>query len=386
MQQDLFSQDFAPIRHTASHYVPVLQNKAGELEALRRASPDVWSHITPLINIVGPKKPRPNEVSVQISFEALRSWAKRLASAIGGRPFYLDILRLKPSTLLKSDNIEFKGRRRARRRQYVLEQFYEFAQQQRLDFVPVYRTDLGNETYTRIVRRAVTEIGRGFALRYPLLNTVSVLGPAELAIKIVSDMGEQTRNVDLILDLEYIPAEADLDFDLTQQLVSSLSDSASWRNVILLGTSIPSSMSCISEGSVGRIQRAEWALWKALRASGNPNLVFGDYGIQHPKPPAEGGPGMRANIRYTSEESTIVARGRQVLTEGKEEYRKLCRQLLRHDEYLGDDFSWGDSQIGACADGDTDPGSQNHWRAVGTSHHLAFVSGQLQSSSQESAS
>lgn len=378
MQLDLFDQDFAPISGGAKHYVPVLQNKSGELEALRRAAPGVWDHMTPLLAVAGPKKPRMGSVTIQISFAAVRSWVKKLASAVMDRPFFLDILRFKPGTPLYDDQHSKRGPRRTRRRQFVLEQIYEFAHGQRLNFVPVYQANLLGETYSKIMRCAITEVGRGFALRYPLLGTISLGRPCDLALKIVEDLGEATDSVDLMLDLGWIPPDTELDLELTRELISGLAHAATWRNVILIGSSMPSSLSCVREGTVGEIPRSEWGIWSNLRHSGMPNLVFGDYGIQHPKPPAEGGPGMRANIRYTTHESTIVARGGQVLIEGNESYRRLCSQLIGHEAYQGDSFSWGDSEIKACAGGHKDPGGQQQWRAVGTSHHLAFVTQQLQ--------
>ena len=39
------------------HYVAALQTKPGEFNALINASPETWAHLTPLIEIVGPKGP-----------------------------------------------------------------------------------------------------------------------------------------------------------------------------------------------------------------------------------------------------------------------------------------------------------------------------------------
>src|SRR5260370_41117168 len=131
----------------------------------------------------------------------------------------------------------------------------------------------------------------------------------------------------------------------------------------------------VQEGSIGRWPRREWDLWSALRTSGIVRLpTFGDYAIQHPRPPLEGdpsGPGQRANIRYTTDEVTLVPRGvGAVIQEGREQYRALCRQLGVQPEYAGRDFTWGDGLIADFADGSDEPGWQNHWRGAGTSHHL----------------
>ena len=55
----------------------------------------------------------------------------------------------------------------------------------------------------------------------------------------------------------------------------------SWRSVVLLGTSIPSMLSCIDEGSIGSLPRREWDLWSRLAQYDLSRIPsFGDYAIQ----------------------------------------------------------------------------------------------------------
>lgn len=87
---------------------------------------------------------------------------------------------------------------------------------------------------------------------------------------------------------------------------------------------------------------------------------------------------MRANIRYTTNGSTLVARGRgSVIQEGNDQYRLLCQHLVAHRDFAGAHYSWGDATINGCAQGDIEPGAQEMWRGAGTSHHLQFVTDQL---------
>ena len=68
---------------------------------------------------------------------------------------------------------------------------------------------------------------------------------------------------------------------------------------------------------------------------------FGDYAIQHPRPPHDGGgPGMRATIRYTANGETLVARGQgSIIQEGNAQYRLLCQQLVVRSEFAGRVYS-----------------------------------------------
>ncbi len=153
----------------------------------------------------------------------------------------------------------------------------------------------------------------------------------------------------------------------------------------MLGTSMPTMMSCVAEGTVGSVPRKEWELWSQLQQCELERMpTFGDYAIQNPHPPHDGGgPGMRANIRYTANGDTLVARGRgPFYEEGNEQYRRLCEQLVARAEFAGREFSWGDGVIDDCAAGAVEPGGQRVWRGAGTSHHIRTVSEQLASQPQ----
>jgi hypothetical protein len=134
-----------------------------------------------------------------------------------------------------------------------------------------------------------------------------------------------------------------------QDIVEASSSSLYYR---LLGSSIPNTMSCVPEGQFGSLPRKEWDLWQQVRAE-NPSksLSFGDYAIQHPRPSQVGGGlQMRANIRYTVEDKTMVVRGwGPVVIEGKEQYQGLCARLVAQSYFAGADFSWGDGVIAKCA-------------------------------------
>lgn len=88
---------------------------------------------------------------------------------------------------------------------------------------------------------------------------------------------------------------------------------------------------------------------------------------------------MRANIRYTSSDATVIARGEGPVTqEGNSQYQLLCQQLVDQAGFEGGAYSWGDKVIEECARGAVTPGAQRMWRGAGTSHHLELVTNQLQ--------
>ena len=362
---------FRPLSGHGEDYVPALQSLPGELAALTHASEETWAHLTPLIQLRGPKTPRRTPYREQ----AVRGWVKKVAMAVGRRPCFLDTLRLAPTHPTTTRDGE----------RPVLSVIHAASRRNGLEFVPVLK--LGSRpAETKLIRNAALTDGRGVALRYRLLSLALPTGqtPETLIKETLTAVEVDFAGADLLIDLGFLSPDAEVHAEDVAPAVNELVAAGKWRSVILLGTSMPSSLGggVVQEGTIGRLPRREWDLWSALRKSGLDRVpTYGDYAIQHPDPPLEGdesGPGQRANIRYTTNDVTLVPRAvGAVVTEGREQYRDLCWQLVEQPEYAGRDFTWGDGLIADCAYGNDEPGWQNHWRGAGTSHHLRHVVEQL---------
>jgi hypothetical protein len=364
-------QDFRPVPDGTGHYVAALQNLSGERDALSECGADTWGHLTPLIHIVGPKRAEKEP----FKRDRVAGWVKNVADCMGDHPFFLTTLRLDPShaTAVASGT------------EPVLAVIAACARKRGLQFVPVLRLADAATTRVQVADIAACD-GRGAALRVPLLGTVGADGrPRETLVKEAIDAVHLTPEAaDLLLDLGYLPDDVDVSVDLLASSIDELVAVGHWRSVVLLGTSMPRSLGggVVGEGTVGRLPRREWELWCGLRASSVSRLpTFGDYAVQHPEPPEEDeqtGPGMRANVRYTLEDVTLIPRGVGPFTqEGIEGYRPLCRQVVADPGFRGAGYTWGDRVIAECA-GNTGPsGTQHLWRGAGTSHHFRHVVDQL---------
>jgi hypothetical protein len=267
----------------------------------------------------------------------------------------------------------------------VLEAIYARARKRGMRFVPVLRV---NDPASRAkqIRDAVECDGRGVAVRYPILGSVSAdgRGPQALVKDALHGVGVDVVGADLLLDLGFLDPDVEIDAEDLQTSIEDLVGVGTWRSVVLMGTGMHRSLGggVVEEGTVGRLPRREWDLWCALRARHPRRLpTFGDYAVQHPDPPSEGeesGPGMRANVRYTLDDVTVVPRGVGPLQqEGAEQYRRLCGEIVAEPKFAGPDYTWGDRLIFDCARGIGEPGNQNRWRGAGTSHHLRLVVEQL---------
>lgn len=105
------SERFEPLPHAPHHYVPILQNRAGELRALEQARSETWTRMTPMIVAVGPRDRRQRLTSTQLA-----GWAKRLSVALTGHPFFHPI----GARALQLDGREFPLRAERLRRLEVV--------------------------------------------------------------------------------------------------------------------------------------------------------------------------------------------------------------------------------------------------------------------------
>jgi hypothetical protein len=364
-------ESFRPVPSGARHYVAALQSKSGERDALAHVSTDTWAHLTPLVEILGPKTGQ----SEPYTHSQTKAWVRKVSDVVGVHPCFLDTLRIRPNHRVATSAGE----------QPVLSVLHSEARKRGMAFVPTLWLGDGDRARSQI-RDCAGADGRGVALRYPLLGSVSVDGRStETLIKEALDAVEvDVGGADLILDLDFLTEDVDIEAGDIAVAIDGLVAIGDWRSVVLIGSSMPRSLGggIVPEGTFGRLPRREWELWCALaRLRPGRMPTFGDYAVQNPKPPLEAepsGPGQRANIRYTTDDATLVPRAvGAVIQEGAEQYRDLCRQLVAQPEFAGSDFSWGDREIEECADGFGSPGSQHKWRGAGTSHHLRHVVDQL---------
>jgi hypothetical protein len=291
---------------------------------------------------------------------------------VGSRPVYLDFARADPghAVELRSQPLT------------LAEASYHYARHYELASIPVVASG-GPTTLLDVAGEAAATDGRGLAIRHTMLGVTSSSGASSttLVSRALEGCGLPADEVDLWLDLGYIGEDVEVSAARITRMVGRLERLGSWRRIVLTGSSMPAALSCVPEGTDRLLPRREWDLWQQLPPELRARLDFGDYAVQHPSPPADGGASMRANVRYTVEDGHYIVRGRGPLrVEGYEQYVALCARLKTSGYFAGADYSWGDEIIESCAEHDIDPGAQNMWRAVGTAHHLRVVTQQLRAS------
>ena len=203
-----------------------------------------------------------------------------------------------------------------------------------------------------------------------------------------------------VLDLDPAKCHIVLDFgDVTpfgaidllvkfESLLNLISDYF-FKSYSVAGCSLPKTINeaVKTPNTCGVILRKEMLLWQSLRHR-FPNLpiCFGDYGVRGPNT-NEGVRNRHTNgkIRYTIEKEYYIARGQSLSKPPKgEQMWELAQQIMSSSYYLGPNFSWGDSEILRCANKEI-KGNAWQWIAIDTSHHLAFVVGEIIEFEKDSA-
>jgi hypothetical protein len=351
------------LRWREGHYVPILKSLPGELRALAAASDATRDRLTPFIEATG--KAGVKEPPASSTYPRL---AERLAPAVrAGRPFFLDFRRLDSrAKVIVGQN----GRKAA---VGVIEHVFEHCRSLGLAFIPVLAPVHDAHRASR-VRAAVERDGRGLCLRVPGAAAFWSDGFADSIRSLLASVGASCAQTDLLIDLAHIPSPPGFTDRHITRLVENVPNLDEWRSLIVAGTVTPATAAGWEEGGITELPRHEWLLYRNLRAVVPARVpTFGDYAIQHPDPPGGGGPGMRANVRYTIEEFLLFARGHSILEHGLEQYRELCQMLMNRPEFSGADYTWGDRIIASTAAGSIGPAGEPRWRAAGTSHHLRFV-------------
>ncbi len=350
-----------PAPRGAFHYVPVVKTLPGELKALGYASPAAWRRMTPLVEIA---TKRSNEVAQAQS--VLAHIGDQLRPVFGvDRAFFLDL-----RWVTYGLQVQIKGGAKRRAVEHVLQELQANA----FRCIPVVAP--GQEPrVVQLLRDALGFHARGVCVRIPITGVVRAGSRALRAEldELLDELEVVRAGTDLFLDLGYMGQAGP---PTAKDVLASLQalDPRGWRTLVLAGTVVPDTLAEIEEETIGELTRHDWLIWRDLAGLKPSRLPsYGDYVIQHPEPPIEGGRGMHANVRYTTEDRFLFARGTKLDGGNYAQYQTLCQNLRARSEFRGASSSWGEQEIDECARGLILPKAPREWRAIGTSQHIECV-------------
>jgi Beta protein len=354
-------------------YVPILKGKEGEYGALDELSTASKDAIAPVIEVPSVPYDYANERPAKTLSDHVAPIAERLNKSWAGRELYLDMPWFSGGELL-SNGLPAVA--------HLLHECW----QRSVRAVPVLRTT-SSKDYASALQRHLTGGGRNrvcVRLAISDFDDEGEVAPRDAVAGLLDAVGASVAASDLILDLGDMGMDVGRATLLARSVLSQLPSPGEWTNVVLAGASFPENLSDVDAATTTRLPRVEWQTWERLRrrpTGERRRLLFGDYGISHPTP-AELDPRtmrMSASIRYTTDDSWLVLKGRNVRQFGFDQYFALAKELVALPDYSGENFSWGDRFVALCARGAAGPGNATTWRKVGTNHHLTLVARRLAS-------
>ena len=194
---------------------------------------------------------------------------------------------------------------------------------------------------------------------------------------ILNDLSIEPARCGILIDFGDI-FSASLESLVEQAIgIVKLLGSKGFKFFITSGCSLPTSIdkAVHKRNSTGSVIRKEMLLWQTLRNE-FPSLqcIFGDYGVRGPNTVDNViAPDANGKIRYTTELSYFIARGHSMRTEDKgAQMFTLSKNIIESEYYMGEKFSWGDSQIKKCSEEEF-KGKSTTWIAIDTNHHITWV-------------
>lgn len=351
-------------------YVPVLKGKEGEFAALEVLAADIRKRIMPLIEVPGIPYDYANDRPARSLDAHVASIGERLRRCWPDAPLYLDLPRLGDDEVLADGRVALAG---------VLNDCAEAG----VSAVPVVSRS-SSQAYLVAAEGHCASAGLGLCVRLSVDDFEEEVDTDVEVTRILEGVSRVSLDrIDLLIDLEDLGTDTGRAALIARSVFGMIPRRDDWRRVVLAAASFPEDLSDVDAATVSTLPRREWELWSLLqrRPSLLPrrDLIFCDYAIAHPVPKELDPRTMRmsASIRYTTLDSWLVTKGRNVRQYGFEQYFDLCRALVDRPEYSGDNFSWGDAYIAKCAERESGPGNATTWRKVGTNHHLTLVARQI---------
>lgn len=347
---------------TKDMYVPALRWRQGEYQALARLAADAKDRIVPYVTIPEvefdfelwqPKK------TVQ---EHVHPFAARYNAKWGQRPAWVGV---HPSI---SDKLMGDGRDIFT---YVFEALRAF----QASAIPAVPLDASPAMIASVATIIATD-GFGAAL---FVRLEDLMKPdARTRVEALgATLGLSLDEIDLVIDLGAPNFEPYQSF--SGALIASmrkLGDLHAFRNLVLIGTSIPETFKDVAKGA-DQIPRHDWLFYQTLLGKlpsemRRPN--YGDYTIVHPKFAALDMRKIKSagKIVYTTPTAWEVRKG-GAFRDNPGQMHDHCASILASGKFNGAGFSSGDDYIAKCAAKTKGPSNQPWWKFVTINHHITHV-------------
>lgn len=196
--------------------------------------------------------------------------------------------------------------------------------------------------------------------------------------KLLKTIGVGPNRVVLSIDVTgFDMSNTELFADMLVDALNQLPSLYDWHALILSLCVLPADLG-VKVSQTKHFPRHDWAVYRALHAHHLDQKllrlpIYSDYGIDAatfmPSAPVR----PSAQLRYTTPESIVVAKGLNTKNAGYEAIYPVAEGIASADFFMGDNFSYGDRAIAAWAARSSSTGTAATWKKIGFNHHYTLV-------------
>lgn len=352
---------------TNKHYIPILKSKEGEFDALRTLPRKTRLHLTPLIDVTYPAREGKKPVSLDVHLAKIVS---SILSCWGiHEPIFVDLFNIKLDDRIQEGALP-------------VSYLFDYMRSRSILAIPTTGLDR-DEPYNEAIAKIISRDRRGVCIRLLDEDMDDIDQLQEELSQLRSALNQNEDDIHLLMDFRFLlPAALPSAIEKASKILNQLPTLQNWKTVTLAASGYPQSLMGIKPNSVRRIRRCEFELWSTVLSKRVKRIPsFGDYGIVNPiSVEYNSGRGRpSAKIRYTLEKEWMIVKGQSLKSHPDKfkQFHRLSDDLSRMPDFMGPQYSPGDSYIKKCASHDEKSGSLTTWITVDTSHHLTFVASQI---------
>ena len=356
-----------------TNYLPILKARRGELKALSQLNASTKGNVIPLIDIPRADLDKENGTENTNLESHIVKKATNIRSSWGNNfLFYIDLHDFDLSKRLSDGT-------------HPMNYLMNYLRNLGLKAIPT--TDLArDESYNFALAKEIAKDQRGYLIRIyeeDMINTNELHTNLRNILKVLRQNPEDTH---VLLYFESILGRDPYEIaSITMDIINELPSVTSCRSLSMAASGMPQTLSeKVKPGEKGIIKRTEFEAFKTVLLNGNklkrtPN--FGDYAIVHPthRPYKQQAISIAPSIRYTTSEEWLILRGVSTKKHPKKmgQYHELSEELIKHPEFQGSNFCYGDREITKISNNIGSPRIPNIWVGIGCNHHMTYIVQQL---------
>lgn len=337
-------------------YIPILRWKAGEKNCLENLSPDISSQIIPFVEVSYPTDSSDDEAAEKKLSKLISSFNVIWEN----KPFYL----------------------------YLSDDWYDGADSPE-GISKIYENFFRNINHSKAIPAfdITNEINISNAMNLTAVNGICLRVSGNSFETLTQSLKNYTENswitpqsTDLLIDLKYIDEDIYPKKAALTTVISDIPNISNYRRIIIASCSFPKDISILRSGVVNEFTRNEVAIHKIslnLKSKFSFNYVYADYGSMNLNE-VTFVPYMAPNfkIKYSTADKYLIIKGLSIKKGGLDLSNVVaaCKLLVKHPQYSGAGFSYGDKVIAATANGTNNKGGNlTNWVGYSFNHHITLI-------------